>query len=220
MERSSDYGICMPDNLTIVNHPLVQHKLTLLRRKDTSTRSFRELCAEIGALLVYELMRDAPVSPCTVETPLGTAHGVELEGKKIVLVSVLRAGSGMLDGMLTVLPSARVGHIGLYRDRRLLTAVEYFCKLPAGRENRDAIVVGSVLATGGTAAAAIRRVLEARARSVRFVCLVASREGVETLAELHPDVRVYTAAVDESLTKQGYVYPGLGDVGDRLFGTS
>jgi len=210
----------MTANLTIVNHPLVQHKLTLLRRKDTSTRSFRELCAEIGALLVYELMRDAPVSPCTVETPLGTAQGVELEGKKIVLVSVLRAGSGMLDGMLTVLPSARVGHIGLYRDRRLLTAVEYFCKLPAGMENRDAIVVGSVLATGGTAAAAIRRVLEARARSVRFVCLVASREGVETLAELHPDVRVYTAAVDESLTKEGYVYPGLGDVGDRLFGTS
>ena len=122
----------MTPNLTIVDHPLVQHKLTLLRRKDTSTRSFRELTAEIGALLVYELMRDAPVSPCTVETPLGTAHGVELEGKKIVLVSVLRAGAGMLDGMLTVLPSARVGHIGLYRDRRLLTAVEYFCKLPAG----------------------------------------------------------------------------------------
>jgi uracil phosphoribosyltransferase len=210
----------MTANLTIVDHPLVQHKLTLLRSKDTSTRSFRELCAEIGALLVYELMRDAPVSPCTVETPLGTARGVALEGKKIVLVSVLRAGSGMLDGMLTVLPSARVGHIGLYRDRRLLTAVEYFCKLPAGMENRDAIVVGSVLATGGTAAAAIRRLLEARARSVRFVCLVASPEGVATLTAQHPDVRIYTAAVDESLTKEGYIYPGLGDVGDRLFGTS
>jgi uracil phosphoribosyltransferase len=210
----------MTANLTIVDHPLVQHKLTLLRRKDTSTRGFRELCAEIGALLVYELMRDAPVSACTVETPLGTARGVELEGKKIVLVSVLRAGAGMLDGMLTVLPSARVGHIGLYRDRRLLTAVEYFCKLPAGMENRDAIVVGSVLATGGTAAAAIRRVLEARARSVRFVCLVASPEGVKTLTDQHPDVRIYTAAVDERLTKEGYIYPGLGDVGDRLFGTS
>ena len=210
----------MTANLTIVDHPLVQHKLTLLRRKDTSTRSFRELCAEIGALLVYELMRDAPVSPCTVETPLGTARGVELEGKKIVLVSVLRAGSGMLDGMLTVLPSARIGHIGLYRDRRLLTAVEYFCKLPAGMENRDAIIVGSVLATGGTAAAAIRRVLEARARSVRFVCLVASPHGVAALAAEHPNVRIYTAAVDESLTKDGYIYPGLGDVGDRLFGTS
>ena len=210
----------MTANLTIVDHPLVQHKLTLLRRKDTSTRSFRELCAEIGALLVYELMRDAPVSPCTVETPLGTARGVELEGKKIVLVSVLRAGSGMLDGMLTVLPSARIGHIGLYRDRRLLTAVEYFCKLPAGMENRDAIIVGSVLATGGTAAAAIRRVLEARARSVRFVCLVASPQGVAALAAEHPNVRIYTAAVDESLTKDGYIYPGLGDVGDRLFGTS
>jgi len=210
----------MTPNLTIVDHPLVQHKLTLLRRKDTSTRSFRELTAEIGALLVYELMRDAPVSPCTVETPLGTAHGVELEGKKIVLVSVLRAGAGMLDGMLTVLPSARVGHIGLYRDRRLLTAVEYFCKLPAGMENRDAIVVGSVLATGGTAAAAIRRVLEARARSVRFVCLVAAPQGVKALSAQHPNVRIYTAAVDESLTKDGYIYPGLGDVGDRLFGTS
>jgi uracil phosphoribosyltransferase len=210
----------MTTNLTIVDHPLVQHKLTLLRRKDTSTRSFRELTAEIGALLVYELMRDAPVSPCTVETPLGTAHGVELEGKKIVLVSVLRAGAGMLDGMLTVLPSARVGHIGLYRDRRLLTAIEYFCKLPAGMENRDAIVVGSVLATGGTAAAAIRRVLEARARSVRYVCLVAAREGVQALSAQFPDVRIYTAAVDERLTKEGNIYPGLGDVGDRLFGTS
>lgn len=210
----------MTANLTIVDHPLVQHKLTLLRSKETSTRSFRELTAEIGALLVYELMRDAPVSPCTVETPLGSAQGVELEGKKIVLVSVLRAGAGMLDGMLSVLPSARVGHIGLYRDRRLLTAVEYFCKLPAGMENRDAIVVGSVLATGGTAAAAIRRVLEAKARSVRFVCLVAAREGVNVLAAQHPDVRIYTAAVDDSLTKEGYVYPGLGDVGDRLFGTS
>jgi len=155
-----------------------------------------------------------------VETPLGPAEGVVLEGKKIVLVSVLRAGAGMLDGMLSVLPSARVGHIGLYRDRRLLTAVEYFCKLPAGMENRDAIVVGSVLATGGTASAAIRRVLEARARSVRYVCLVASPEGVQTLQSQHPEVHLYTAAVDQSLTKEGYVYPGLGDVGDRLFGTS
>ena len=210
----------MTANLHIVDHPLVQHKLTLLRKKDTSTRGFRDLTAEIGALLVYELMRDAPVSPCTVDTPLGPAQGVVLEGKKIVLVSVLRAGSGMLDGMLTVLPSARVGHIGLYRDRRLLTAVEYFCKLPAGMENRDAIVVGSVLATGGTASAAIRRVLEARARSVRYVCLVASPQGVESLSAQHPNVRIYTAAVDQSLTKEGYVYPGLGDVGDRLFGTT
>lgn len=210
----------MTANLHIVDHPLVQHKLTLLRKRDTSTRGFRDLTAEIGALLVYELMRDAPVSPCTVDTPLGPAQGVVLEGKKIVLVSVLRAGSGMLDGMLTVLPSARVGHIGLYRDRRLLTAVEYFCKLPAGMENRDAIVVGSVLATGGTASAAIRRVLEARARSVRYVCLVASPQGVESLSAQHPNVPIYTAAVDQSLTKEGYVYPGLGDVGDRLFGTT
>jgi uracil phosphoribosyltransferase len=210
----------MTATLHVIDHPLVQHKLTLLRKRDTSTRAFRELTAEIGALLVYELMRDAPTSPCQVDTPLGPAEGVVLEGKKIVLVSVLRAGAGMLDGMLSVLPSARVGHIGLYRDRRLLTAVEYFCKLPAGMENRDAIVVGSVLATGGTASAAIRRVLEARARSVRYVCLVASPEGVQALQTHHPDVHLYTAAVDQSLTKEGYVYPGLGDVGDRLFGTS
>ena len=210
----------MASTLHVIDHPLVQHKLTLLRKRDTSTRAFRELTAEIGALLVYELMRDAPTSPCQVDTPLGPAQGVVLEGKKIVLVSVLRAGAGMLDGMLSVLPSARVGHIGLYRDRRLLTAVEYFCKLPAGMENRDAIVVGSVLATGGTASAAIRRVLEARARSVRYVCLVASPEGVQTLQAQHPEVHLYTAAVDQSLTKEGYVYPGLGDVGDRLFGTS
>lgn len=210
----------MTPNLHIVNHPLVQHKLTLLRSKETSTRSFRALTAEIGALLAYELMRDAPVKTKVVETPLGPAQGVVLEGKKIVLINVMRAGSGMLDGMLTVLPSARVGHIGLYRDRRLLTAVEYFCKLPAGMENRDAIIVGSVLATGGTASAAIRRVQEAQARSVRYVCLVACEEGVKALNEEHPDVKVYTAAVDEALTPEGYVYPGLGDVGDRLFGTS
>ncbi len=210
----------MPANLHIVDHPLVQHKLTLLRDRETSTRSFRALTAEIGALLAYELMRDAPVKERTVQTPLGPARGAVLDGKKIVLISVLRAGSGMLDGMLTVLPSARVGHIGLYRDRRLLTAVEYFCKLPAGMESRDAIIVGSVLATGGTATAAIRRVQEARARSVRYVCLVACPEGVQQLLAEHPDVHLYTAAVDESLTPEGYVYPGLGDVGDRLFGTS
>ncbi|MEY2929825.1 MAG: hypothetical protein RL033_574 [Pseudomonadota bacterium] len=210
----------MTPNLHIVDHPLVQHKLTLLRSKETSTRSFRALTAEIGALLAYELMRDAPVKACTVQTPLGAAQGVVLEGKKIVLVNVMRAGSGMLDGMLTVLPSARVGHIGLYRDRRLLTAVEYFCKLPTGMDNRDAIVVGSVLATGGTAAAAIRRVQEAGARSVRYVCLVACPDGVKALFEEHPDVKLYTAAVDDTLTPEGYIYPGLGDVGDRLFGTT
>jgi uracil phosphoribosyltransferase len=209
----------MPDNLHIANHPLVQHKLTLLRNKETSTRSFRALTTEIGALLAYEMMRDAPLTPCSVETPLGTAQGAMLEGKKTVLVSVLRAGAGMLDGMLQVLPSARVGHIGLYRDRRLLTSVEYFCKLPSEMESRDAIVVGSVLATGGTAVAAIDRVLETNPRSVRFACLVASRQGCEQFHTRHPDVPIYTAAVDETMTEHGDVYPGLGDVGDRLFGT-
>lgn len=205
--------------LHVIDHPLVQHKLTLLRNSETSTRSFRALASEIGALLAYELMRSAPVSPCEVQTPLGRAAGVQLEGKKIVLVSVLRAGSGMLDGMLSVLPSARVGHVGLYRDRRLATAVEYFCKLPSGMENRDAIVVGSVLATAGTAIAAVDRVLESGVRSVCFACVLAARPGVEQFFRRHPAVPVYTAAVDETLTADGDVYPGLGDFGDRLYGT-
>ncbi len=205
--------------LVVVDHPLVQHKLTLLRDRETSTRSFRALMSEVGTLLAYECLREAPVSPREVITPLGLARGVELEGKKLVLVSVLRAGSGLLDGMLQILPSARVGHIGLYRDTRLRTAVEYFCKLPSGMENREAIVVGSVLGSGETASAAIDRVLETGPRSVRYVCLVASRAGVETCQSRHPQVPIITASVDETLTEDGYVYPGLGDVGDRLFGT-
>lgn len=209
----------MPRDLHVIQHPLVQHKLTLLRDKTLSTRGFRSLTQEISALLAYEVMRDAPTRPVQVETPMGTANGAELDGKKLVLVAILRAGLGMLDGMLTILPSARVGHVGLYRDPKLRTAVEYYLKLPHSMPERDAIVISSVLATGGTAAAAVRRVQEAGARSVRFACLVASEEGVHGFHDDHPDVPIFTCAVDQGLDARGYIVPGLGDVGDRLYGT-
>jgi uracil phosphoribosyltransferase len=209
----------MAHDIHVIDHPLVQHKLSLLRDKTLSTRGFRSLTQEISALLAYEVMRDAPTRPIQVETPVGVAQGVELDGKKLVLVAILRAGLGMLDGMLAVLPAARVGHVGLYRDPKLRTAVEYYLKLPHSMPERDAIVVSSVLATGGTAAAAVRRVQEAGARSVRFACLVASREGVSSFHDDHPDVPVFTCALDELLDERGYIVPGLGDVGDRLYGT-
>ena len=209
----------MTRELHVLEHPLVQHKLTLLRDKELSTRGFRALTQEIGALLAYELMRDAPVKPVTVETPLGTARGVELDGKKQVLVTILRAGLGLLDGMLTVLPSARVGHIGLYRDPKLRTAIEYYLKLPSGMPQREAIVISSVLATGGSAAAALRRVRESGARSVKFACLIACAEGVSRVHDEHPDVPIYTCAIDPGVNERGFILPGLGDVGDRLYGT-
>ncbi len=209
----------MPRDLHIVRHPLVQHKLTLLRDKELSTRGFRMITHEIGALLAYEIMRDAPVRKVQVQTPLGPAEGVELDGKKLVLVAILRAGLGVLDGMLTVVPSARVGHVGLYREPRLRTAVEYYLKLPSGMPERDAIVISSVLATGDTAAAAVRRVKESGARSVRFACLIASPEGVENFHEDQPDVPIFACALDPGLDERGFIVPGLGDVGDRLYGT-
>jgi len=209
----------MSAQVHVIDHPLVQHKLTLLRDKTLSTRGFREITLEVGALLAYEIMRDAPTRPIDVETPLGTARGVELDGKKQVLVAILRAGLGVLDGMLTVLPSARVGHVGLDRDPRLRTAVEYYLKLPHGMAERDAIIVTSVLATGGSAAAAVRRVRESGARSVKFACLIACPEGIANFHEVHPDVPIYTCAVDPGLDEHGFIVPGLGDVGDRLYGT-
>lgn len=209
----------MTANVHVIDHPLAQHKLTLLRDKNLSTRGFRELTQEIGALLAYEIMRDAPTRPCEVQTPMGMARGVTLDGKKQVLVAILRAGLGVLDGMLTVLPSARVGHVGLYRDPKLRTAVEYYLKLPQGMAERDAIVISSVLATGGSAAAAVRRVQESGARSVKFACLIACPQGVESFREYHPDVPIYTCALDEELDARGMIVPGLGDVGDRLYGT-
>ena len=209
----------MASDLHIVDHPLVQHKLTLLRDKQLSTRGFRMLTQEIGALLAYEIMRDAPLKPVDVETPLGIAHGVELDGKKQVLVTILRAGLGLLDGMLMVLPSARVGHIGLYRDRKLRSSVEYYLKLPNGMPERDAIVISSVLATGGSASAAVRRVAESGARSIKFACLIAHAGGVKQFHDEHPDVPVYTCAIDPDIDARGFIVPGLGDVGDRLYGT-
>lgn len=209
----------MARDLHILNHPLVQHKLTLLRNKEVSTRGFRALTQEIGALLAYEIMRDAKTKPVEVETPLGMAQGVQLDGKKQVLVTILRAGIGVTDGMLTVLPSARVGHVGLYREPKLGTAIEYYLKLPHEMEKRDAIVVSSVLATGSTAEAAVRRVVESGARSIKFACLIACPEGIASFHEEHPDVPIYTCAVDPELNGRGFIVPGLGDVGDRLYGT-
>jgi uracil phosphoribosyltransferase len=209
----------MARELHIVSHPLVQHKLTLLRDKELSTRGFRALTQEIGGLLAYEIMRDAPLRKVQVQTPLELADGVELDGKKLVLVAILRGGLGLLDGMLTAVPSARVGHIGLYREARLRTAVEYYFKLPSGMRERDAIVISSVLATGGTAAAAVRRVQESGARTVRFACLIACPEGVQSFHDEHPDVPIFACAVDRGLDARGFIVPGLGDVGDRLYGT-
>ena len=208
-----------PSQVHVINHPLVQHKLTLLRQKHISTSSFRNLVAEISVLLAYEVTRDLPLIETVVETPIATAKGALLEGKKIVLIPILRAGTGMVDGMLRILPSARVGHIGIYRDPETLGAVEYYHKMPNEMNGRDAILVDPMLATGNSAVAAIDRVKTAQPKSIRFVCLVASPEGVASFHEAHPDVPLYTAAIDECLDDHGYIVPGLGDAGDRLFGT-
>jgi uracil phosphoribosyltransferase len=209
----------MPSQVQVINHPLVQHKLTLLRQKHISTSSFRNLVAEISVLLAYEVTRDLPLIETEVETPIAVTKGVLLEGKKIVLIPILRAGTGMVDGMLRILPSARVGHIGIYRDPETLGAVEYYHKLPGEMSGRDVIVVDPLLATGNSAVAAIDRVKGAQPKSIRFVCLVAAPEGVASFHEAHPDVPIYTAAIDERLDDNGYIVPGLGDAGDRLFGT-
>jgi len=206
-------------DLHLLQHPLLQHKLTLLRKADLSTRGFRNLTHEIGALIAYELMRDAKTEAVEVTTPLGVAQGVTLQGKNHVFVAILRAGLGVVDGMLTAVPTARVGHVGLYRDKKLKTAVEYYLKLPKDIAERKAVVVSSVLATGCSAVAAVDRVKESGAHDVRFACLLAAQEGIDRLQEAHPDVPIYTCAVDPRLDERGYVLPGLGDVGDRLYGT-
>ncbi|HEY0179570.1 MAG TPA: uracil phosphoribosyltransferase [Dokdonella sp.] len=209
----------MDADVHVIDHPLVQHKLTLLRKKTTSTADFRRLLAELSALMAYEVTRDLPTREVAIETPLAPARGRLIDGKKTVLVVVLRAGIGILDGMLGVLPSARVGHVGLYRDPKTLRAVEYYFKMPRGMHDRDAIVVDPMLATGHSAAAALDRVAQTKPRSMRFVCLVACPEGLAHLRERHPGVPVYTAAVDAGLDGHGYIVPGLGDAGDRCFGT-
>ena len=209
----------MNSNVHLIDHPLVQHKLTLMRRKDASTNSFRRLLGELSTLMAYEITRDMPLQDMEIETPMETMTGKVIDGKKQVLVSILRAGNGFLEGMLNVIPGARVGHICLYRDPATLQPVEYYFKMPHGMEERDVIVVDPMLATGNSAAAAIARLKETHPKSIKFVCLLAAPEGIETLQKAHPDVPIYTAAIDRELNDHGYILPGLGDAGDRIFGT-
>ncbi|AGB23753.1 uracil phosphoribosyltransferase [Mycobacterium sp. JS623] len=203
----------------LIDHPLVQHKLTLMRRKDASTNSFRLLLHELSALMAYEVLRDMPMHEIEIETPLESTTGMVIDGKKLVFVSILRAGSGILDGMLTVVPGARVGHIGLYRDPKTLVAVEYYFKMPGELEERDVVVVDPMLATGNSAVAAVDRLKECGPKSIKFVCLLTCPEGLEAMQTAHPDVPIYTAAIDRQLDEHGYILPGLGDAGDRIFGT-
>lgn len=205
--------------VTVVDHPLVQHKLTQLRRKETPSDSFRRYLREIAMLLAYEALRDLPLEKVEIETPLTRMRAPQLAGKRVCFVSILRAGNGLLDGMLEILPSARVGHIGLYRDPKTLAAVEYYCKLPEDIAEREAIILDPMLATGHSAVAAVTRVKDLGARAVRYVCLLAAPEGVKTLNEGHRDVPIVTAAVDSHLNDHGYIVPGLGDAGDRIYGT-
>jgi uracil phosphoribosyltransferase len=209
----------MSRQLHVVEHPLVQHKLTLLRQAERSTMSFRRLVNEIAVLLAYEVTRDFPMHEVEIETPLEKMTSRMIDGKKIVFVPILRAGLGILDGMLDVVPGARVGHIGLYRDPKTLQAVEYYFKMPHEMNERDAIVLDPMLATGNSAVAAIDRLKRTGPRSIRFVCVITCPEGVKTLHDAHPDVPIYTCAVDRGLDDHGYIRPGLGDAGDRIFGT-
>ena len=209
----------MSDKLTIVDHPLIQHKLTLMRDRTTPSALFRQLLREISTLLAYEVLRDLRLTTRTIETPLAQIEAPVLEGKKLCFVSILRAGNGLLEGMLDLVPSARVGHIGLYRDPETLAAVEYYLKLPDGIDEREVIAVDPMLATGNSAVAAVRRLKESNARSIRLVCLLAAPEGVAAFSAAHPDVALFTAAVDSHLDDHGYIVPGLGDAGDRMYGT-
>ena len=207
------------DGVTIVNHPLVQHKLTLIRDKNRSTKGFRTLLNEIGMLLCYEVTRDLPLTDVEIETPLTRMTGKEIAGKKLVFAPVLRAGLSFVEGMIDLVPSARIAHIGLYRDPETFVAVEYFFKAPTNLEERLVIVIDPMLATANTATAAIDRIKERGAKDIRFVCLLAAPEGIERLRGYHPDVPIWTAAVDEKLTDHAYIWPGLGDAGDRAYGT-
>ncbi len=209
----------MTDNLVLVDHPLIRHKLTLMREKTTPSVQFRRLLKEISLLLGYETLRDLPLTTRRIETPLAETEAPILKGKKLALVPILRAGIGLLDGMLELVPLARVGFIGLFRDEETLKPVQYYSKLPNEMEKRTTVMLDPMLATGNSATAAIDIVKEAGAKDVRFMCLLAAPEGVENLARAHPDVRIITAAVDERLNDMGYIVPGLGDAGDRLFGT-
>jgi uracil phosphoribosyltransferase len=209
----------MAEHLTVVAHPLVQHKLTLMREKDTSTASFRKLLREISLLLAYEVTRELPMTTKTIETPLESMQAPTIDGKKLALISILRAGNGLLDGILELIPAARVGFVGLYRDPKTLQPVQYYCKLPDHLEERISIVVDPMLATGNSSVAAITLLKQSGARNIRFLCLLAAPEGIARMKEAHPDVQIVTAAVDNCLNDHGYIVPGLGDAGDRMFGT-
>jgi uracil phosphoribosyltransferase len=209
----------MTQHLKIVDHPLVQHKLTLMREKETSTAGFRQLLREISHLLAYEVTRELPMTTKWIETPLTEMKAPVLDGRKLALVSILRAGNGLLDGMLDLIPSARVGFIGLYRDEKTLQPVQYYCKLPGELAERMVIAVDPMLATGNSSAAAIDLLKKAGATNIRFLCLLAAPEGVAHMKEAHPDVPIVTAALDQRLNEKGYIVPGLGDAGDRMFGT-
>ena len=206
-------------NVHLIDHPLVQHKLTLMRRKDASTNTFRTLLNELSSLMAYEVTRDMPLQDVPIETPLEPMTGSMIDGKKLVFVSILRAGNGILEGMLNVVPGARVGHVGLYRDPATLKAVEYYFKMPSEMNERDIIVVDPMLATGNSAIAAIDRLKKLQPKSIKFVCLLTCPEGIAALQLAHPDVPIYTAAIDRQLNDHGYILPGLGDAGDRIFGT-
>ena len=209
----------MNEHLTVVDHPLVQHKLTLMRDVDTPTAVFRQLLREISTLLAYEVTRNLAMTTRRIETPLQEMDAPVLDGRKLALVSILRAGNGLLDGMLDLIPSARVGFVGLYRDEETLRPVQYYCKLPGEIAERVVIAVDPMLATGNSSVAAIDLIKEQGAKNIRFLCLLAAPEGIERMKEAHPDVPIVTAAVDERLNEKGYIVPGLGDAGDRMFGT-
>ena len=209
----------MPAPVTVVDHPLVQHKLSVMRDVATSTHKFRTLLHEIGTFLAYEATRDLPVTTTEIQTPMATMMAPTIEGKKLCFISILRAGNGLVDGMLQAVPSARVGHVGLYRDHDTLEAVEYYFKVPSEMTQRDVIVADPMLATGNSAIAALDKIASLNPRSLRFVCLLAAPEGIAALQEAHPEVPILTAAVDSHLNEVGYIVPGLGDAGDRIYGT-
>lgn len=206
-------------NVNVMTHPLIQHKVTLIRKVETGSKDFRQLLEEVTLLMGYEITRDLPLEEVEVETPLVKTIGKQIAGKKLGIVPILRAGLGMVNGLLQLVPSAKVGHIGLYRDPQTLKPVEYYCKMPSDLSERRLIVTDPMLATGGSAAAAITLLKEKGAKDIQLMCLVAAPQGVETVNREHPDVRVYVAALDEDLNEHGYILPGLGDAGDRIFGT-
>ncbi|MBZ4643562.1 MAG: uracil phosphoribosyltransferase [Deferribacteres bacterium] len=209
----------LPKNFTVVTHPLIEHKLTYIRDIKTSKKEFKELVNEVAMLMAYEITKDMPLEEVEIETPICKTKAKVLAGKKLVLVPILRAGIGMVDGILKLVPSARVGHIGLYRDEETLKPVSYYFKIPSNCEDRDFILIDPMLATGGSAVYAANMLKDAGAKSIKFMCLIAAPEGVKKFCESHPDIKVYAAALDEKLNEKGYIVPGLGDAGDRLFGT-